>query len=239
VIRGARQSGTMAGGAAIAALTLLALGLLAPGAALAQERTVSVEGTATQQVPNDTAGLGFQVAKERGSRAAALHVVSVRLTAVIAAVKGIEGVGAGDVKTGRISVRKMTKGKRTLYRASEGISVTLHQPDRAGEMVTAAIAAGATGTSGPRFFAGDPEQAYESTLLAAFDQAKAKAAALAARAGATLGPAVSIVEGTEAVPNQPVTRGAQEVSAPAIKAPPTKPGASTVTATVRVTFELH
>lgn len=217
---------------------LLVLGLLVPASAAALERTVSVEGTATQQVPNDTAGLGFQVAKERGSRAAALRVVSARLRTVIAAVKGIEGVGPGDVETGRISIRKAMKGKRTLYRASEGISVTLHQPDLAGEMVTAAIAAGATGTSGPRFFAGDPEQAYESTLLAAFDQAKAKAAALAARAGATLGPAISIVEGTEAVPQQPEAGGPQAVSAPTAKAPPTKPGASTVTATVHVVFEL-
>jgi uncharacterized protein YggE len=217
---------------------LLALGLLAPASAAAQERTVSVEGTATQQVPNDTAGLGFQVAKERGSRAAALRVVSVRLRAVIAAVKGIEGVGPGDVKTGRISIRKVARAKRSVYRASEGISVTLHQPDRAGEMVTAAVAAGATGTSGPRFFAGNPEQAYESTLLAAFDQAKAKAAALAARAGATLGPALSIVEGTEAVPQQPEGGGPQAVSAPAVKTAPTKPGASTVTATVHVVFEL-
>ncbi len=221
-------------GAALVALCLL----FGPSAALAQERTVSVEGTATQKVPNDTAGLGFQVARERGSRAAALRLVSVRLRAVIAAVKGIEGVGKGDVKTGRISVRK-TRGKRTLYRASEGISVTLHQPERAGEMVTAAVAAGATGTSGPRFFAGDPEQAYESTLLAAFDQAQARAAALAARAGATLGPAISIVEGTEAVPFEPVGRAPQAVSAPAEKSPPTKPGASTVTATVHVVFELR
>lgn len=219
-------------------LALVILLLLVPGAAAAQERTVSVEGTATQQVPNDTASLGFQVAKERGSRAAALRVVSVRLRAVIAAVKETEGVGPGDVKTGRISIRKVPRGKRILYRASEGISVTLHQPDQAGAMVTAAVAAGATGTSGPRFFAGDPEQAYESTLLAAFDQAKAKAAALATRAGATLGAAISILEGTEAIPQQPEASGPQAVSAPAAKAAPTKPGASTVTATVHVVFEL-
>jgi uncharacterized protein YggE len=214
--------------------------LLAPASATAQERTVSVEGTATQRVPNDTAKLGFGVAKERGSRAAALRVVSVRLRAVIAAVKGIPGVGAGDVTTGRISIRKVTRGKTPLYRASEGISVTLHEPDRAGEMVGVAVAAGATGTSGPRFFAGDPKRAYESTLLAAFDQAQAKAAALATRAGATLGPAISIVEGTEAVPEvpePPTIPGAKGVAAP-VEAP-TKPGASTVTATVHVTFELR
>jgi uncharacterized protein len=218
-------------------LALVGLFLLLPAAATAQDRTISVEGTATQEVPNDTAGLGFQVAKERSSRAAALHVVSVRLRAVIAAVQGIPGVGPGDVKTGRISIRKAIRGKRTLYRASEGISVILHEPDRAGEMVNAAIAAGATGTSGPRFFAGDPELAYQNTLLAAFDQAKTKASALATRAGATLGPAISIEEGTEAVPDQPKSSGPQAVSAPV--AAPTKPGGSTVTATVRVVFALE
>lgn len=221
---------------AFALVVLAALLATVPTGASALDRTITVNGSASQQVPNDTAGLGFQVARERSSRAAALRLVSVRLRAVIAAVRKVPGVEEGDVKTGRISVRKVRRGKRTAYRASEGISVILHQPDRAGEMVTAAIAAGATGASGPRFFAGDPEAAYESTLLAAFDQAEARASALAARAGATLGPAVSIEESSEAVPNQaaPVSKG--ETAAPS---PPVKPGASTVTASVRVVFELR
>jgi uncharacterized protein len=216
--------------------TLFALCLLAPTSASAQERTVTVDGSATQQVPNDTAGLGFQVAKERKSRAAALRIVAVRLRAVIGAVQAVPGVGAGDVTTGRISIRKVTRDKRTVYRASEGISVVLHEPDRAGEMITAAVAAGATGSKGPRFFPGDPELAYENTLLAAFDQAKAKATALASRAGATLGPALSIEEGSEVVPNQaaPTAKG---VAAEPV--PPVKPGSSRVTATVHVVFALQ
>jgi len=195
-----------------------------------------VNGSATQEAPNDTAGLGFQVAKEKGSRAAALRFVSTRLRQVIAAVQGIPGVGSGDITTGRISIRKVTRAKRTVYKASEGISVILHQPDRAGEMVNVAIAAGATGASGPRFFPGDPELAYENTLLAAFDQAKAKASALASRAGATLGPAISIEEGAEVVPVQPQ---AGLKGAAAEPSPPVKPGSSTVTATVRVVFSLQ
>jgi uncharacterized protein len=217
-------------------LALLALALLAPVRAAGQERTVTVQGTATQRVPNDTAGLGFSVAKERRTRAAALRVVSARLRKVIAAVQAIPGVGAGDVATGRISVRRVLRGERALYRASEGIAVILHEPQRAGEMVSAAIAAGATGTSGPRFFPGDPEGAYNETLLAAFDQAKAKAAALAARAGATLGPAVAIEEGADVVPTQRASSDVRAVSAPS---PPVKPGTSTVTATVRVVFALQ
>jgi uncharacterized protein YggE len=216
-------------------ITLLALGLFAPASVMAQDRTITVTGSATQEVPNDTAGIGFAVAKERSSRVAALRIVSIRLRGVIARVQGIPGVEAGDVTTGRISIRKVIRGKRPLYRASEGISVILHQPERAGETIDAALAAGATGTSGPSFFPGNPELAYNNTLVAAFDQAKAKAAALAARAGATLGPAISIEEGSEVIPNQGTARpkGTAEPS------PPVKPGASTVTATVRVVFGLQ
>lgn len=219
-----------------ALLALLALLLLTATTASAQERTISVKGTATQEVPNDTAGLGLSVSKERKTRAAALRIVSIRLREVIAAVQSVPGVGPGDVTTGRISLRKLTRGKRTVYRASEGISVILHQPDHAGDLIGAAIAAGATGTRGPNFFPGNLDLAYNEVLIAAFDQAKAKATALAERAGATLGPAISIEEGTEAVPS-PTSPAAK---APAAEpSPPVKPGDSTVTATVRVIFALQ
>jgi uncharacterized protein YggE len=218
------------------AIPLLALLALLPTTAAAQERTIAVKGTATQEVPNDTARVGFSVSKERGSRAAALRIVSIRLREVIAAAQTVPGVGPGDVTTGQISLRKLTRGKRTLYRASEGISVILHQPDRAGELVAAAIAAGATGTRGPSFFPGNPDLAYNKVLIAAFDQAKARATALAERAGAILGPAISIEEGTEAVPVQATGQAKSPAAEPS---PPVKPGGSTVTATVRVVFALQ
>lgn len=214
----------------------LAFSLLLPATAAAQERTVSVHGSATQKVPNDTASLGFSVSKERKTRQAALQAVAVHLRAVIAAVQATPGIGPGDVTTGEISVRKTTRGNRTLYRSAEGIGVVLHEPARAGELVNAAVAAGATGTRGPNFFAGNPELAFTNTLLAAFDQAKAKAAALATRAGAVLGPALNIEEGTEVIPTE---RGTQAKGPRAAPAPPTKPGASTVTATVHVIFALE
>jgi uncharacterized protein len=217
-------------------IVLVGLVLLLPDAASAQERTIVVRGEATREVPNDTASLVFSVSKERRSRAAALRIVAIRLSAVIAVVQATPGVDSGDVSTGEIKVRKVSRrGERPLFRASESVTVILHQPEQAGEMVRAAVAAGATGTRGPRFFPGDPEAAYNRTLLAAFDQAKAKAAALAARAGAVLGPAISIEEGAEIVPSPRSTREVQAVSAPA---PPVEPGGSTVTATVRVVFAL-
>jgi uncharacterized protein YggE len=218
-------------------LAAIVLATLLAGSASAAERTIVVKGSATQEVPNDTAKLGFSVSKERRSRQAALHVVAIRLRAVIAAVQATPGIGPGDVTTGEISVGKATRGKRIVFRASEGIGVILHQPDRAGELVNAAVAAGATGTRGPDFFPGNPDTAYDNTLLAAFDQAKAKAAALATRAGAALGPALTIEEASEVVP----TERSAEAKGPRAPspAPPVKPGASTVTASVRVVFALE
>lgn len=220
----------------LTSLAAAILALLLPATAVAAERTVSVHGTVTQKVPNDTASLGFSVSVERKTRKAAIQAVAVDLRKVIATVQGTPGIGPGDVSTGEISVRKTTRGKHTLYRAAEGIGVILHEPNRAGELVNAAIAAGATGTRGPNFFAGNPEAAFNNALLAAFAQAKAKATALAASAGATLGQVLSIEEGTE-VSTTPVSADAKGVEAS--PSPPVKPGNSTVTATVRVIFALQ
>jgi uncharacterized protein YggE len=236
-------------------LALLTLALLLPASAVAAvERTVSVNASATLEVPNDTARVGLSVSAERRSRGAALRVVSARSRGVIAAVQELPGVGEGDVSTGRISVRKVLRGERVRYRASEGIRVTLHEPGRAGELIGAGIGAGATGVRGPTFSVGDTEAAYASALAAAFDKAKLKAAALAAQAGATLGPALSIQEGggAEVVQGEPSLKDAsgpqcapssapttsRRASTGCAAAPPTKPGASTVTATVGVVFSL-
>jgi uncharacterized protein YggE len=212
-----------------------AIVLLVPALATAQDRTISVTGTATLKVTNDAASVGLSVSKERRTRGAALRAVAIKLRAVIAAAQTVPGVGAGDITTGRISIQKTTRGKHTIFRAAEGISVILGQPELAGELITAAIAAGATGTSGPNFFPSDPDLAYTDALVAAFDQAQSRAAALAARAGATLGPAITIDEGAEIQYNQPASTKAE----PKAPTPPVKPGTSTVTATVHVVFALQ
>jgi uncharacterized protein YggE len=233
--------------------------LAVPATALAVDRTVSVRATVEREVPNDAAEVHFSVSKERPGRAAALHVVAVRLRAVIAAAQASPGVGPGDVTTGSISVRRVEKGEQPVYRASEGVTVVTHQPEEAGALVAAAVAAGATGTSGPSFFASDSEAAYDAALVEALQRAKAKAKAemLAVAAGASLGPALTIVESGAVTPLQgadaaePVAKCAPvaEASPGARRAggrasacatpPPVKPGNSTVSASVDATFALQ
>jgi uncharacterized protein YggE len=158
--------------------------------------------------------------------------------AVIAASQRIPGVGGGDVTTGSISVRRVERGERPVYRASEGVTVVTHQPEGAGELVAAGVAAGATSTRGPRFFVGDREGAYNAALVEALEKAKAKAGLLAAAAGATLGPAITIIEGGGVTPVSG-TRGAASPKSEGVPAPPVKPGKSTVEATVAATFALE
>ncbi len=218
----------------LAFLLAIAAALLAPATATGAEPTVSVQATVERQVPNDAARVHFTVSKERRGRAAALRIVAVRLRAVIAAAQSTPGVGPGDITTGSISVRRVERGKHPVYRASESVTVITHDPTAAGDLV----AAGATSTRGPNFFVGDREAAYNAALVEAFTKAKTKAEILATAAGATLGPALTIAESGSVVPVfEPVN--AEEPVSDKAYSPPTKPGRSTVKATVAVTFALH
>jgi uncharacterized protein YggE len=241
------------------ALLVIVTALLVPASAHALDRTVSVTATVEREVPNDTAEVRLSVTKERQGRSAALRIVAIRLQAVIAAAKTIPGVGPGDVSTGAISVRRVERGKKPVYRASEGVTVILHRPDLAGELVAAGVAAGATGTGGPNFFVGDREAAFDAALVEAVKRAKAKAEALASAAGAVLGPVITLAESGDVVTTEksfkgaadcapaapgvgkgPVrSSGAAKSAACAAPAPPTSPGSSSVTATVNAVFALQ
>ncbi len=226
---------------ALALTALLAVAALLPAlASAATGRTVAVTANATVKVPNDTATVGFGVKRERKTRTAALQATAAGLRKVIATAKAFPGVGEGDVRTGRVDVRPIQKGKVTVYRATEGISVTLHEPSKAGELLSQGLAAGATGVSGPSFGVGNKEAAFGKALAAAFTKAKERATVLATEAEAKLGQALTIEEGE----GTPVFEAAEEEAAPVaasekgVATPPTKPGTSTVRATVHVVFEL-
>jgi uncharacterized protein len=224
----------------LALAALLACALLPAAASAATGRTVAVTAKATIKLPNDTAKIGLGVKRERKTRSAALQETAKGLRKVIATVQSFTGVGEGDIRTGRIDVRPVQKGKVTVYRATEGISVTLHEPAKAGELISKGLAAGATGVSGPSFSVGNQEEAFGKALAAAFTKAKERASILAGQAGANLGVALTIEEGEGAELVQPEFKSASvagEAGAPATP-PPTKPGTSTVRATVHVIFEL-
>jgi uncharacterized protein len=230
--------------AALATVALLACALLPAAASAATGRTVAVTAKATIKLPNDTATVGLGVKRERKTRGAALQETAKGLRKVIATAEAFPSVEAADIRTGRINVRPVHKGKVTIYRATEGISVTLHEPSKAGELISKGLAAGATGVSGPSFSLGDEEEAFGKALAAAFAKAKERATILAGQAGAKLGEALTIEEGEGAEFIGPrfaeeESAGTESEAGAVEKTPaPTKPGTSTVRATVHVIFEL-
>jgi len=209
-------------------------------------RKLNVAGAATTLVANDAARVSLTVQSERKTAGGALSAASRKLRSVIGRVRAT-GVLPADIRTRQIGVRKLVKRlesgeRKTLgYRATQGISVIVHNVPTVGVLVDRAVAAGATGVSGPTFFVSNTPRLYRDALALAFDDAKAKAQLLAERSGAKLGPVLSISEGVEfaeesaAFDQAPAAPGAP---APATVPPPTQPGQSQIEATVKVVFEL-
>lgn len=215
----------------------------APAPAHADEGRITVSGNATLAIPNDLARFTFGASVRRSTSSAALSATAVRLRSVIARM-GQMGIAPADITTGTISVDRVTRPLRPgsqveviEYVASGSVRVVVRDVGRAGQVATAAVAAGATSVSGPFFSASDPGETARRALTAAFVDAQVKAQRLADAAGVQLGAPVSIREGTTVTPE---TLAEEQAAAPEggrpRTPPPTRPGTSTVSASVTVEF---
>src|SRR5690349_14588679 len=181
---------------AVALATVAAVLAIPAGAAnaptTAGQRSITVNGTGTATSTPTTSTWGFGVQARGDTASATLRAVSAQMAKLLAALKGA-GVAAADLQTSSVSlgVRENDDGTKILgYSASQSVTAKLRSLDRAGAIVDAAVEAGATDVSGPGL-AVDSQTALErQALAAAFDDAKAKAQALAQKAGVTLGQAV-------------------------------------------------
>lgn len=220
------------------AAAIAALAIAAPGA-FAADRTVTVVGDATATAPNDTAAFTLRVATRSRQAAVALNRNSARTRRVIAAVKA-QGIPAADIQTqqvslSRVRVKTRNGGHRRVYRATNGIGVTVRKVGRTGAVIGAAVNAGATSVSNLNLSSSKSRTLYRQALGDAFDDAKAKAQELADRAGATLGSAQTITEGFDEF-----SSGDQSYAAPqAGSSAPIEPGTTDIFAEVTVTFALE
>ena len=231
-------------GAAVAAALFGALalsGVALPGAARSAgtqpDRTIQVLGDGTVETVPDTAGFDFGVVTKGATAKQALAVNSTVAQKVVDALKAV-GVVAKDVQTQQVSLNPQMNQNGTAitgYEARNTVSATVRDLGSAGAVVDAAVAAGADQVSGPYLTASGQAALERQALTAAFDDAKAKAQALAQRAGGSLGQALQVSEGSGPRP-VPLTGAAS--SAPAAKTP-IEPGTQQVEAQVTVTFALQ
>jgi uncharacterized protein YggE len=228
---------------AVTLLLTVAVPALAEAQSVDLRRKVTVNGQSSSRVANDAARVTLGVGATRPTAKGALDAASRQMQRVIGAVKA-GGVAPADIRTQNISVSKLVtrlKGGRTRsrgYRATQSIRAVVRDIERTGAIVQRAVNAGATRVSGPEFFVSDASRSYREALAAAFDDAKADAEALAARAGARLGAVLSIEETTDSEPVPQALAAPSPAAGADAPAPPVQAGESELEATVTVVFEL-
>jgi uncharacterized protein YggE len=160
-------------------------------------RTINVNGNAQVVLAPDIAYISIGVHSEAESAKAAVATNGSQSKAVIDAIMG-QGVDAKDIQTTNFSVYQQQKTSPTgedlgtFFMTDNTVYVTMRDISKIGNILDAAISAGANSIYGITFDVQDKETAMASGRDKAMADAKAQATELAKAAGATLGDVQSI-----------------------------------------------
>lgn len=195
--------------AAFLLLAAMALVFALPAAAQdnTETRTITVSGFGQTYGAPDIANvmLGVDAASEDPTEA--FNQVNAGVDAVREAVIAL-GVAPEDIQTSGFNMwaqdgfdpqTGMPTGGRT-YRAQNMINVTVRDIAMTGEVVTAAINAGANSINGLTFGIDDTDAMAAESRTEAIADARARAEQIAAALGATLGDAIHVDESVSSVP---------------------------------------
>jgi hypothetical protein len=184
-------------------LVVLLLSISPAVPALAQEgtlgpATVVTLGEGIVRVAADRAVMTLS-SESRGQTAAETqNLGNARMKAIQVAIDGLKLVGGQVTTTGLMLspnwVYANSQRTQQGYVGRHTITVRFDEPGRAGEVVAAAIGAGATDMSGIRFDRRDRRTLEQEALKLAVQDARARADALAAGAGRTVDRVVRIAE---------------------------------------------
>jgi len=232
----ARLTLLIAGGVAIAAFAgvFQPSGARSASAADAPTGGITVLGTGSTNVTPDRASFAFGTVSQAATANAALAASSQSVARVIAALKRA-GVAQSDIQTSDVSLspRMNDSGNEIVgYTAANTVTATIRKLGDAGDVVDAAVGAGANQVYGPNLLTSDQDAAYRNALKEAVAQARTKAETLATASNSTLGKITAIVESGGAAP-MPMALGAAKDSSV-----PIEPGTQKIEATVSVTFAL-
>ncbi len=196
----------------IAALTIPSLAQTSPSPT-PPGRTVTVQGSATIRSAPDEAVVTLGVQARADTAQQALQQNAAAMNAVMRAILA-DGVKQSDIATAYVNVYPNygNNGNDIVsYTAENQVNVTVHDLAKVGPVIDDAVAAGANLTSGIQFQLSDRNQGESQALTDAVANARSKAEALAAAADASLGPVVTIAEGS--TPTYPPVPFAQAAGA--------------------------
>ena len=157
--------------------------------------SITVTGTASVRVPPDRVSFSVGVETQAASVTQAFDSNKRKVEAVMAAIKS-KGVQPKEIQTSNLEITSRdAEGKKLLgYRVSTLVTVTREDPNGVGELLQAAITAGANQAGSLAFSVGDPAHLQSRGSELAFQSARAKAEALAGLSNRSLGAVVSITE---------------------------------------------
>jgi uncharacterized protein YggE len=193
---------------------------------------ISVLGTGSTNVTPDRASFAFGTVSQARTAGAALAASSQAVTRVVNGLRQA-GVARADIQTSEVSLSPRTNenGDEIVgYTATNSVTANVRKLADAGDVIDAAVGAGANQVYGPNLLASDQDAAYRNALKAAVAEARAKAETLASAAGKTLGQITAISEGGATPQPLPMAGGARD------SAVEIEPGTQKIEATVSVTF---
>jgi uncharacterized protein YggE len=194
--------------------------------------TITVTGSGSASGTPNQAMFTFGVSTRGKTAVQALAANSTAMRKLIDALK-TAGIPSSSLQTASVSMSPLTSedGQDIIgYGASNSVTATIANVSRAGDVVDAAVAAGANEVDGPSLTVSDQTSLYNTALKAAIADARAKAQVLADASGLHVGAVASVEENGGSAP-LPFTDKAAVASAPI------EVGTQQITASVTVVFE--
>lgn len=193
----------------------------------------------------DIVDIGAGVTSQASTAVEAMRINAREMNAVIDRIKAL-GIKDKDIQTTGINLsaqydydqstsRQVFRG----YQASNRVNVTLREVPRAGEVLDALVAAGATDINGPNFSLDDDTGARAQARKAAFEKARAQAEEYARWSGFSGVRLLEINESVAAGPPMPYAQSAERKMMDMSAAPtPVEPGLVGTMVSLTVKFEM-
>lgn len=210
------------------------------------QRTLNVSGTGTVTLTPDIAYINIGVHTESPTASEAVSNNNTQTQQVVDALRKA-GMDAKDIRTTNFSIYPNTQVDPqtnqklgTTYVVDNTVYVTVRKLDGLGDLLDAAVKAGANSVNSIQFDLADKTPAIKQARDAAVKDATTQAQELAAAAGVSLGnlQTVSFGENVPTPVSEAFGKGGGGMAAASV-AVPINPGTMTLTVNVSMTYEIR
>ncbi len=228
-------------------LMLIAMVLLVTGVHAAEnsDRVIITSGSSEVKVTPDRAQVTVSVQTENADVKVAQSENADRMDAVIKAIKAV-GIADADIRTSGYSIYPVYDDTSSIfgrkvktYRVTNSVQVTIRDVTKTGEVIDAAVAAGANQVDSIMFMVSEElEQSLRNEVLGkAVRKARADADIVAAAAGVTITGVKEINVGSYYPPVYYENARSAGMDTKAVSAPtPVEPGQVTISAQISATY---